>query len=278
MPAAPDPDALDPDALQRAVLSPAGPWLEVEHHRTIGSTNARAAQLDGPWRVVVADHQSQGRGRLARRWEAPPGASVAVSATVPVPTTGLGWLPLLAGLAVVEAVEAVTDLRAELKWPNDVLLPADGSRKVCGILCELVAARGGRPAFVVVGTGINVSQTRDQLPVPTATSLSLAGAGDVDRTALVAAYLRALADRLGDPVGTVRDAYRARCSTLGRTVTLSLPQGGAVTGEAVGVDADGRLLVDGPEGRIAWAAGDVVHTRMPQADPSPSPGRTSPAS
>jgi BirA family transcriptional regulator, biotin operon repressor / biotin---[acetyl-CoA-carboxylase] ligase len=262
-------DALDPDALRAASVTSDGPWRSVEHHDTIGSTNVRAAALDGPWRVVVADHQSQGRGRLARRWEAPPGASVAVSATVPVPAAGPAWLPLVAGLAVVQAVEAVTGLRAELKWPNDVLLPDDGSRKVCGILCELVAGTRERAAFVVVGTGLNVSQTREELPVPTATSLSLAGADAVDRTALVAAYLRALARRLGEPAASVREAYRSRCTTIGRLVTLSLPDGATVTGEAVGVDADGRLLVDGPQGRVAWAAGDVVHARPPAAGEPP---------
>jgi BirA family transcriptional regulator, biotin operon repressor / biotin---[acetyl-CoA-carboxylase] ligase len=256
-------DALDPDALRALVVGSDAPWLDVEHHDTIGSTNVRAAALDGPWRVVVADHQSQGRGRLARPWEAPPGASVAVSATVPVPAAGPAWLPLVAGLAVVEAVEAVTGLRAELKWPNDVLLPDDGSRKVCGILCELVAATRDRPAFVVVGTGVNVRQTRQELPVPTATSLSLAGAHDVDRTALVAAYLRALAERIGEPAGSVREAYRSRCSTIGRLVTLTLPDGATLTGEAVGMDVEGRLLVDGPQGRVAWAAGDVVHAGPP---------------
>ncbi len=270
--------ALDPDALRATLVTPGSPWLDVEHHASIGSTNARAAALDGPWHVVVADHQSQGRGRLARRWEAPPGSSVAVSATVPVPAAGAGWLPLTAGLAVVEAVESVTGLGAELKWPNDVLLPADGSRKVCGILCELVAPDGARAGFVVVGTGVNLSQTRDQLPVPTATSLALAGAADADRTALVAAYLEALARLVREPVDRVREAYRTRCSTLGRLVTLSLPDGTTVTGDAVAVDDDGRLVVDGPDGRISWAAGDVVHARMPQAVPSPSPGRTSPAS
>ncbi|MEP6630265.1 MAG: biotin--[acetyl-CoA-carboxylase] ligase [Lapillicoccus sp.] len=252
---------LDPDALRAALLTPAGEWETVEHHRTIGSTNRRAAELGRPWRVVVADHQSEGRGRLARRWEAPPGSSVAVSATVPTPEGGTGWLPLTAGLAVVEAVESVTGLTAELKWPNDVLLPADGGRKVCGVLCEMVTS-GSRP-FVVVGAGINVSQTREQLPVPTATSLALAGAADADPTALVVAYLGRLAARLGEPAALVREAYRQSCATIGRAVALSLPDGQTLTGAAVAVDDDGRLVVDGPDGRIAWAAGDVVHARPP---------------
>jgi len=263
--------ALDPARLRAAVVAPGSPWVDVEHHATIGSTNARAAELATPWTVVTADHQSQGRGRLARRWEAPPGTSIAVSATVPLPEMGAGWTPLLAGLAVVDAVEATTGLRAELKWPNDVLLTADGSRKVCGILCEVRPASRpqGRGPLVVVGAGLNLVQRRDQLPVPTATSLALAGAGDVDRTALVAAYLARLAELIHDPVAETQGAYRRRCVTVGRDVVLSLPGARRTAGRAVAVDDDGRLVVDGPRSRIAWAAGDVVHATLPAAGGQP---------
>ena len=255
--------SLDVDVVRAALLTPGSPWREVEHHSTIGSTNARAAALGQPWRVVLADHQSAGRGRLTRTWQAPPGTSVAVSATVPPPADRQGWLPLLAGLAVGEAVTATTGLAARLKWPNDVLLPADDDRKVCGVLCEVVTSAG--EPFVVVGAGINVDQSRDQLPVDTATSLRLAGAAEVDRDRLVAAYLSALARRYAELTGgeddTVRDAYRSRCDTLGRPVTLSRPGGPVVHGTAVAVDDDGRLVIDGTDGPLAWAAGDVTHVR-----------------
>ena len=268
--------ALDPVRLRAAVVRTGSPWVDVEHHPTIGSTNARAAQVAQPWRVVTADHQSQGRGRLARRWEAPPGTSVAVSAVVPPPRTGLGWTPLLAGLAVVDAVEATTGLRAQLKWPNDVLLPADGWRKVCGILCEVVpdAQRDPTRQPVVVGTGLNIGQDRDQLPVATATSLALAGAVDVDRTALVAAYLRRLAELLDEDAAVTQGAYRLRCVTIGQDVTLHLPDGETRSGRAVAVDEHGRLVVDGPRGRLAWAAGDVVHARLPSAGSGPTSAAT----
>ena len=96
--------SLDVEVLRAALLTSDSPWQDLEHHATISSTNARAAMVGEPWRVVVADHQSEGRGRLARSWEAPPGTSVAVSATVPLPPEGAGWLPLLAGLSVAEAI------------------------------------------------------------------------------------------------------------------------------------------------------------------------------
>lgn len=255
--------SLDREVLYAALVTPGSPWRDVEHHATIGSTNARAAWLAAPWRVVVADHQSEGRGRLARTWEAPPGTSVAVSATVPVPDQGQSWLPLLAGVAVAEAVTEVAGVQADLKWPNDVLLPTDGDRKVCGILCEVVQAPAG--GCVVIGAGINVDQDRGQLPVDSATSLALGGAPDVDRNRLVAAYLSAVARWYavltgGDPAG-LRDAYRRRCSTIGRSVTLSRPDGPDLLGTAVAVDDDGRLVVEAADGRHSWAAGDVTHVR-----------------
>lgn len=257
------PDSLQPETLRAALVTSGGRWAGLEHHASIGSTNARAVELANPWQVVVADHQSSGRGRLLRSWEAPPGTSVAVSATVPVPAAGSGWLPLLAGVAVLDAVEATSPLAGVLKWPNDVLLEADGGRKVCGILCEVLP--GGT---VVVGVGINISQSRDELPVGTATSLRLAGA-DVDRTTLVTAYLTRLAQLYavlvaGDAgADRVREAYRSRCSTIGQRVSLSRQVGPDVVGLATGVDDEGRLVIESEGVRRAWAAGDVVHVRPP---------------
>jgi len=255
--------SLDREVLYAALVTSGSPWHDVEHHATIGSTNARAAWLAEPWRVVVSDHQSEGRGRLARTWEAPPGTSVAVSATVPVPESGPAWLPLMAGVAVAEAITEVAGLDADLKWPNDVLLPSDGDRKVCGVLCEVVQAP--RSGFVVIGAGVNLDQDRGELPVDTATSLALGGAPEVDRNRLVTAYLTALARWYGALTGgdaaPLRDAYRRRCSTVGRSVTLTRPDGPDLLGTAVAVDDDGRLVVEAADGRHAWAAGDVTHLR-----------------
>jgi BirA family transcriptional regulator, biotin operon repressor / biotin---[acetyl-CoA-carboxylase] ligase len=255
--------SLDRDVLYAALVTAGSPWQDVEHHPTIGSTNARAALLGAPWHVVVADHQSQGRGRLSRTWEAPPGTSVAVSATLPVPAPGPGWMPLLAGLSVAEAVSSVTGLDTALKWPNDVLLPDDADRKVCGVLCEVVTGLG--ESCVVVGTGINIDQDREQLPVDSATSLRLAGAGRVDRNRLVIAYLSTLVRwyaslTSGDAAG-LHDAYRRQCGTVGQEVVLSRPHGADLLGTAVGVDDDGRLVIEEADGRHAWAAGDVMHLR-----------------
>ena len=124
------------------MLTPGSPWRSVDGHATLDSTNLEAARRPDPWRVVVADHQSAGRGRMARHWEAPPAASVAVSVVLPMAGAEWGWLPLLTGMAMAQALEQVAGVPARLKWPNDVLV--DGA-KICGVLCEMVTAGQGAP-------------------------------------------------------------------------------------------------------------------------------------
>lgn len=261
------PQLIDPDRLRGALVTSRAPWTEVEHHASLDSTNARGARLGRPWLVVTADHQSAGRGRLRRSWESPVGSSLLISATVPLPPSGAGWVPLLTGLAVLRAVEANAGIAAVLKWPNDVLLPGDGFGKVAGILCEVVGAPSG--ALVVIGVGLNVTQTRAELPVPTATSLLLAGATALDGTALSASFLDHLAGLYAGlvagaaEVAAARAAYRDHCATIGQEVRLSRAEAADVLGRAVAVDDDGRLVIERAGERSAWAAGDVVHVRPP---------------
>ncbi len=209
--------------------------------------------------VLVAEHQTAGRGRLGRGWVTPSRTSVTASFLLVPEGGGNGpwsWLPLLTGMAAARAVDAVTSLHPELKWPNDVLLE---SRKLGGILIERVGA--GDHAAAVIGVGLNVHQDAADLPVEEATSLALAGV-DVERTALLAALIAELARAYDDwHVGRpLLPAYRERCTTLGRQVRVLVP-GGEVDGEAVDVDEDGRLVVRTAEGEEHLAAGDVVHVR-----------------
>ncbi|MCU1536268.1 MAG: Biotin--acetyl-CoA-carboxylase ligase [Humibacillus sp.] len=256
--------------------APTGPYAA----RPLGADGCR-------WWVVLTDHQTGGRGRLDRVWQVPDRASVAVSCAVPVSGPAVaGWLPLLAGLALARALRAVGaaaghELDPRLKWPNDVLLADDGDRKVSGILCELVLRPDG--PVVVVGTGVNIDQDRAELPVETATSLALAGAR-VRREDVVVAYLDELArllprtgadaseigsDAVSDGAPEVvsevsaqaKAAYRAACSTIGVDVRVHLPGGAVVEGEAMGLDADGGLVVQTGRGPRTFAAGDVVHLR-----------------
>lgn len=258
------PPALDADvvvATLRAALAPApSPYAGLEVHERLDSTNAHVTRHPVPWQVVTAEVQGAGRGRLGRSWVTAPGESLAVSVLLP-PVPDVGWVPLAVGLAVARAVDDVAGPATVLKWPNDVLVPADGDRKLAGILCELL------DTGVVVGAGVNVGQGEADLPVDTATSLAAAGAPDISREALLAAYLRHLADlhtRLaGGPVerAGVRTAYRDRCATIGAHVEVHRPGGDVVHGVATGVDDTGRLVLRASGGTSAVAAGDVVHVR-----------------
>lgn len=210
--------------------------------------------------VLVAEHQTAGRGRLGRGWVTPARTSVTASFLLVPEGERNGpwsWLPLLTGMAAARAIATVTGLVPELKWPNDVLF--DG-RKLGGILIERVG--NGDHAAAVVGVGLNVHQTPAELPVQEATSLSIAGAVDVDRTAVLVALVTTLAAAYDDwhTGRPLLPSYRERCSTLGRRVRVLVP-GGEVDGEAVDVDEDGRLVVRTAEGEEHLAAGDVVHVR-----------------
>ena len=267
MPAAPPPDRppLDAAALRADLVTDGSLWRSVEVLDSVGSTNAvLAAAADGApeGTVVVAEHQEAGRGRLDRTWVSPSRAGVTVSVLLrpDVPASRRGWLPLLAGVALAEAVRDVAGVRAALKWPND-LLATDGG-KLAGLLAEAV------PGGVVVGVGLNVSTTPDELPEG-GTSLLVQGAGTTDRTALLSGFLDGLARRylrwaeaLGDPIGSglARD-YLAWSGTVGSTVAVTLPDGQVLRGTAEAVDWDGRLVVVTQQGRVELAAGDVRHVR-----------------
>lgn len=246
----------DPRPLVAAEVQPGDPWAPVEVVDTVDSTNAVLTADPRPWRVLVAERQSQGRGRLARTWVTTPGTSLAVSVVVPLGGMPLGWVPLVAGLALAEAITTSAGIPAVLKWPNDVLLPGDAHRKAAGILCALT------PTGVVVGTGVNIAQARDELPLDSATSVRVAG-GEVTREALLTAYLQRLAATLGefarDP-GAVRARYAAACATLGAVVAVT-GSGGDRTGVAHAVDHEGRLCLETASGPLTVSAGDVVHVR-----------------
>lgn len=237
-------------------------WVGLDYLPRTPSTNAAILATGEVWRAVTTDHQSAGRGRLGRSWVAPPHTSIAVSALLPVPTDpdAMGWAPLLAGLAVRDAITATTDLDAALKWPNDVLVRDDEDRKVSGVLCEL------HPEGVVVGIGVNVLQSRIELPVPTATSLALCGA-TVIREELLAVLLDQVANRFdallrgAAALRAAQTAYRSACATIGERVELHHTTGAADEVTAAGVDVQGRLLVRDTSGEYAVAAADVVHVR-----------------
>jgi BirA family biotin operon repressor/biotin-[acetyl-CoA-carboxylase] ligase len=257
-----DRPALDVTAL-RAALS--GRWARLEVVATTASTNADLlADTSAPDRsVLVAEHQQAGRGRFDRSWVSPARAGLTFSALLrpALLVTAWGWLPLLAGVAVAEAVQARTGVRVGLKWPNDVLAP-DG-RKLAGILAQ--TAHGA----VVVGIGLNVDTAAAELPVETATSLALAGADNLDRTGLLIAILARFDARYaqwsdcgGDAAACgLAETYRQSCTTLGRAVQVRLSADHVLEGTASDVDARGRLVVRTAAGEVPVVAGDVEHVR-----------------
>ncbi len=222
------------------------------------AARARAGDPEGV--VIVADVQSGGRGRRGRTWEAPPGSSLLVSVLLRPPAPHLALVA--AGLAALDACRSVAGVDASLKWPNDLVV--DGHRKLAGILAE--AAGGG----VVVGLGLNVDWAGTPLP-PGAISLAQAtrpgSSFEVDRGALLVAYLTALEHRCRQSPQALMAAYRAACSTIGRRVQVELPGSELIFGLATGVDDQGRLLVDDRP----VAAGDVVHVSSEPPPPAPLP-------
>lgn len=257
--------------LLRANL-PAG-WRTLDVVAETGSTNAdllarAAAGHEIAGAVLLTDYQRAGRGRHGRQWTAPPRSQVAMS--VGVDTAGVkpdawGWLPLLTGVAVRDAVAEVTGVRAGLKWPNDVLV---GDGKLAGILAEVAAPH----PVVVVGIGLNVSLSAAEAPDPRATSLAMLGADNLDRTQLALAVLRNLDTRItqwhnagGADDGLVAD-YRRHSLTLGSEVRAILPGDRRLEGTATDIDDLGRLTIDSGTESVTVAAGDITHLRPVSAD------------
>ncbi|WP_299051087.1 biotin--[acetyl-CoA-carboxylase] ligase [uncultured Nocardioides sp.] len=263
-----DPRRLGSDVLPTGLL----PGLRVEVVEATPSTNAdaaaRAAAGEEPGLVLVTEHQTAGRGRLDRVWTTPPRACLTFSTLLrpDVPMAHWPWLPLLTGYAVAAALRTHLAVPGGpdpvgLKWPNDVLLD---ERKVAGILVERHEAPGGPVA--VVGIGLNVTLRDDELPVPHATSLLLAGGPVPDREDLLLSVLAELAAAYdawrAEPTGSrLRASYAAACTTVGRRVRVELPVGPPLVGTAVDVDPGGRLVVDDGVVRRPVGAGDVVHVR-----------------
>jgi BirA family transcriptional regulator, biotin operon repressor / biotin---[acetyl-CoA-carboxylase] ligase len=241
-------------------ISELGRW-RIHHFEELDSTNrylldqARSGAPDGL--VAVADVQTAGRGRLDRRWEAPPGSSMLVSVLLRSPfddgAAHAGRAVMAAGVALTRAVEQVADVRAGLKWPNDLVV---GDRKLAGLLAE----RDGDA--VVVGTGCNVNW--ESFPpelAASATACNVEAGRRVDRDALLTAFLSEFADALADHAA-VLDTYRDRLATLGRRVRVEQPGGGSLEGEATAVTDEGALVVRDDTGTDhTITAADVVHLR-----------------
>ncbi|MEX2293829.1 MAG: biotin--[acetyl-CoA-carboxylase] ligase [Acidimicrobiales bacterium] len=255
---------------------PGARFVDVRWVAETESTNAdlmalaRAGAPEGV--VLVADHQTAGRGRAGRTWSAPPGASLLCSILFRPPVDLMDLSTMVVALAAAEALEAIGGFVPRLKWPNDLVWPGDGSvddRKLAGILAEADwpgTAPDAAEVSVVVGIGINVDWPAD-LPhdlADIAVACNHICATTVDREDLLIAMLRRLdvhyATLIAGDRASVLDRWRARSATLGRLVRVDLGHEELV-GTATDLTDSGHLVVATSEGPREVAVGDVVHLR-----------------
>ncbi len=262
-------EALNSERIREHVIREGGLWHTVRVLGQTGSTNedvaAFALRNEPEGLVTAADFQTSGRGRFDRQWVSPPRAGLIFSMLlrpVDVPRSRWGWVPLLVGTSLAVALSEATEIETRLKWPNDLLLGAR-ARKAGGVRSELAGDA------IVVGVGVNVTTTMAELPIAEATSLELEGAWTVDRDVLIGHVLNQVEHDYRNwrqchgnarTCGLVA-AYRKRCATLGKEVTVTVPGGEALVGKAVDVDGSGGLVLQTESDRVTVAAGDVEHVR-----------------
>ncbi len=266
---------LGTSAVIKSIRKGGGSWRSVTVFSEIASTNTVGVALASagcPSGVVlVTDLQTAGRGRLDRTWAAPSGTSAMFSVVLLPHGTDheFGVLPLLAGVAICEAIEFVTGIRASLKWPNDIVIrdedaPSGRGGKVGGILAERDAQTGA----IVLGVGINVDLGEADLPVPGATSLTLAGVTRPRRAKLIGRALSRIEhwatawDAVGSDAQSLDQllvAYRERCISLGAQLTVARPGVPDLAGTGTGISPTGGLVVDTGGEQVTVVVGDVTH-------------------
>lgn len=245
-------------------------------HDEVDSTNRVLADLahegapDGT--VVVAESQTAGRGRLGRIWLSPRGMNLYVSILLAraLPPETASWTPMLAAVAVLRAIRALTPLNVRLKWPNDVLAIRDGvGRKLAGILVDAIGTGSASRRAMVVGIGINVNMSAEAFPEDlraTATSLLIETGSTVDRGRLLTGLLEEL-ERLYDHActhgpGDIAAAYQAACDTIGKPVQVELIGSEPIEGTAEVLASDGALRLRTKNGKVLEIrAGNVVHLK-----------------
>ncbi|MDR4492971.1 MAG: biotin--[acetyl-CoA-carboxylase] ligase [Nitrospirales bacterium] len=220
----------------------------------LSSTNTFALELirknpqDGT--LIFANRQTDGRGRLDRNWFSPPDRNIYASLIKRLPCItpiqDAGWVPLLAGLAIVQAIEESADQSLVLKWPNDILMR---EKKLGGILCETATDFEGT-RWVVIGFGINVNQAKISLPFElqeTVTSLQQESGRQWDRLSLLQGMASSVESIFSDSafnnLPAWKNAYQARCSTIGQTIQVKFPDGSILTGIAQSIGEQGQLKV-----------------------------------
>lgn len=274
---------LDQELLESLLLRPHGPLAGLTVLDAVGSTNTHLIQQLAAAgssfvlpAVAVAEFQTDGKGRSGRVWQTPLGSALTASliSEIKAPIHTRSWIPLLVGLAVVTALRSTLGVDAVSKWPNDILVPTEepdldgwvNLRKLGGILVEVADAD-----TVVIGVGLNVTMTREQLPVPSATSLYLIGCQNLDRNLLLASFAQSFAqifetwaDHNWDiETSGLKNELVRNSATLGSDVRVELTDGTILLGKAVALATDGGLeIVDTSGATHTVRSGDVYHLRL----------------
>ncbi|MBU6263475.1 MAG: biotin--[acetyl-CoA-carboxylase] ligase [Actinomycetales bacterium] len=228
-----------------AINSKVAQYWSVSVMEETSSTQFELANNFVPGKVLVAEYQSAGRGRLDRKFEVPPRKGLTFSFAINA-EKDFGWIPLITGLAVSKAINNyVGENIVEIKWPNDLLV---NGKKLAGILSEKIKTGA------VVGVGINIFQEQNELPIENALSLSMVA--KVDRSELLIVILNELGNALSN-IENFKNEYREKCVTIGKTVQVTLPNGDIIEDVAVGISETGALLLNSRE----ISVGDIVHLR-----------------
>jgi len=255
-------------------------WREVVYLDRVGSTNDVAKDLASQGAaegiVVVADEQTAGRGRMDRRWIAPPESSLLCSILFrpALSPDQANRLTMLCSMAAADAIERVADLSVAIKWPNDLIVISAAERgasqewrKLAGILTE-TGMTGDQLAYVVVGIGINVNVPQALLPklAPGATSLLAETGQTVDRSRLLIALLENVAFRYEQLRNghSPREEWSARLATLGQWIDVTTSDR-TLHGIAEAVDENGALLLRTADGAVhRLLTGDATLRELPR--------------
>jgi BirA family biotin operon repressor/biotin-[acetyl-CoA-carboxylase] ligase len=234
---------------------------EVDSTNDLALERARAGEPEGL--VIAARSQRKGRGRLGRTWHSPPGCGLYFSALLrpSVPAERTALMSLIAGVAAAEGLADPAGCPVGLKWPNDLRI---GGKKIGGILCEYENS-GGPPPAVVAGIGINLKTPPEGFPEDfrdRATSLEEAGGGAVEADSALRQILERLdhwyREFLANGVETALRRWEGLCDNIAQEVTLSTAND-AIEGTVAGIDGEGRLLLESPDGSLrAFDSGEVT--------------------
>ena len=241
--------------------------FEIREFRSLGSTNSTARKMASEGApegtVVIAEEQTEGKGRLGRIWQSPPGGLyLSIILRPPPDIDGTSAIPLLAGLAVSKAISTSAAVITSLKWPNDVLIR---ERKVCGILSES-SFKGEKLEFIVVGIGINVRALEMPFLADERAATSLEEEGSVVELKEIRNDLLCILDMLygrflEGEIDAILGEWAERSSTIGREVSVTTPSG-ELKGLAIGLDRSGALILRQGQRLTMVQSGDCLHLNV----------------